>query len=126
MKRLFAIVLFCVLVPCAYGETINYSDGGKYVGEVSNGVRHGQGSYTYADGRRKYVGEWKDGKRHGQGTFTDNNEKLFLQNSKTAFYRDSSICRSVPLSCCQSSRFTKSSVLVTRDLTSIFQSRMSV
>jgi hypothetical protein len=42
MKRLFAIVLFCVLVPCAYGETIPYGDGGEYVGEVSNGMPHGQ------------------------------------------------------------------------------------
>ena len=60
MKRLFAILLFCVLVPCAYGETINYSDESKYVGEVSNGVPHGYGTYIYASGS-KYIGEFKDG-----------------------------------------------------------------
>lgn len=37
MKRLLSIVLFCVLVPCAYGETINYDDGSKYVGEWKDG-----------------------------------------------------------------------------------------
>ena len=70
MKKWLAIVGFCVfLTPCAYGETINYDNGDKYVGDVSNGVRHGQGTYTFASGE-KYVGEWKDGKRHGQGTKT--------------------------------------------------------
>ena len=28
---------------------------------------HGQGTYTFSDGR-KYVGEWKDDKMDGQGT----------------------------------------------------------
>ena len=69
MKRLFAILLFCVLVPCAYGETINYDDGDKYVGEVSNGVPHGQGTYTFVNGD-KYIGEWKNFLYHGHGMFT--------------------------------------------------------
>ena len=46
MKRLFAIVLLCVLVPCAYGETIPYGAGGEFVGEVSNGMPHGWGTYA--------------------------------------------------------------------------------
>jgi hypothetical protein len=69
MRRLVAIVLFCVLVPCAYGKTINYANGSKYVGEVSNGVPHGQGTHTWANGE-KYVGEFKDNRYHGQGTWT--------------------------------------------------------
>ena len=68
MKRLLSIVLFCVLVPCAYGETINYDGGDKYVGEVSNGVPHGQGTYTFAHGD-KYIGEWKNFLYHGHGMF---------------------------------------------------------
>ena len=67
MKRLLSIVLFCVLVPCAYGETINYDGGDKYVGEVSNGVAHGHGTYTFANGD-KYVGEHRDG-QEWNGTF---------------------------------------------------------
>ena len=68
MKRLLSIVLFCVLVPCAYGETISYDNGDKYIGEVSNGVPHGQGTFTFANGD-KYVGEWKNFLYHGHGTF---------------------------------------------------------
>jgi hypothetical protein len=69
MKRLLSIVLLCVLVPCVYGETINYDDGGKYVGEVSNGVPHGNGTYTFANGD-KYIGEWKNFIYHGHGIYT--------------------------------------------------------
>ena len=46
-------------VPSAYGETMTFDDGSKYVGDVSNGFPHGQGTYTWADGS-KYVGELKD------------------------------------------------------------------
>ena len=45
------------------------SGGGTYVGEYVDGLKHGQGTYTYADGRQ-YVGEFKDGVFHGQGTMT--------------------------------------------------------
>ena len=69
MKKWLAIVGFCVfLIPCAYGETINYDNGDKYVGNVVNGLPHGQGTYTRSSGQ-KYVGEFKDGKKHGQGIF---------------------------------------------------------
>jgi len=67
MKRLFAIVLFCVLVPCVYGETLQI-EGGRYTGEVVGGRAHGQGTWTHPDGH-KYVGEYKGGKKHGLGTF---------------------------------------------------------
>ena len=50
-------------------ETINYPDGNKYVGEVSDGLPNGQGVMTYADDST-YVGEWKDGKWNGQGVYT--------------------------------------------------------
>ena len=45
--------------------------GDKYVGAFKDGKFHGQGTYTWADGKRKYVGEWKDSKFHGEGTFTN-------------------------------------------------------
>ena len=63
MKRLFAIVLIFVLVPYAYGETINYDNGDKYVGEVRNGKPHGQGIFSFRGGQ-KYFGEFKDGQPH--------------------------------------------------------------
>ena len=36
MKRLLSIVLFCVLIPSTYGETVTYTfdDGTKYVGGI--------------------------------------------------------------------------------------------
>ena len=49
-------------------ETITYASGAKYVGEIKNDSRNGQGTITFADGG-KYVGEFQDDKRHGQGTF---------------------------------------------------------
>ena len=41
--------------------TYTWSDGREYVGEYKNGERNGQGTSTSPDGQ-KYVGEWKDGK----------------------------------------------------------------
>ena len=38
-----------------------------YVGEVSNGLPNGKGTYTFLNGA-KYEGAWKDGKFNGQGT----------------------------------------------------------
>jgi len=40
-----------------------------YVGKVRDGVPHGQGTHTLADGS-KYIGEHKNGKPDGQGTAT--------------------------------------------------------
>ena len=50
MKLLTSTALSLLLISLAsvsYGqvETINYSDGGVYVGEVRNGQRNGQGSF---------------------------------------------------------------------------------
>ena len=49
--------------------TKKYKDGTTYVGEMKNGVAHGQGTWT-APGVEKYVGEWKNEKRHGKGIYT--------------------------------------------------------
>ncbi|MDA8875369.1 hypothetical protein N9I60_02285 [Planktomarina temperata] len=45
-----------------------YSNGGRYAGEFTAGLRHGRGTHTYSNGS-KYVGNWEDDKRAGQGTF---------------------------------------------------------
>ena len=41
----------------------------KYVGEIRNGLPHGQGTETFPNGQ-KYVGKFKDAKKNGKGTFT--------------------------------------------------------
>jgi len=49
--------------------TFTFADGDKYTGEFKDNKRHGQGTYTWPGGT-KYVGEWRDGSIHGQGTKT--------------------------------------------------------
>jgi hypothetical protein len=46
-----------------------YADGDEYIGEVRDGLPHGEGTYMYANGD-KYVGQFNDDKRHGQGTYS--------------------------------------------------------
>ncbi len=52
------------------------ASGYKYVGEYRDGLRNGQGTYTYASGH-KYVGEFKDDKRNGEGTFTFASSRIY-------------------------------------------------
>ena len=51
-------------------RTLTFPDGAKYVGEVKDGVPHGQGTYTSSDGD-KYVGEFKDGRRYRRSSGTN-------------------------------------------------------
>jgi len=58
--------------PNGLGIFIN-TNKGKYVGEWKDGIKQGQGTFTYGKGKwegEKYEGEFKDGYRHGQGTYT--------------------------------------------------------
>jgi hypothetical protein len=50
-------------------RTITFTDGGKYFGDIGEGVPNGQGTLTYPDGY-KYVGEFRNGKQHGRGKLT--------------------------------------------------------
>ena len=52
-------------------------DGGKYIGELSNGIANGQGTWTTPDGD-KYTGQFKDDKRNGQGTLTVANGDRYI------------------------------------------------
>ena len=49
--------------------TIPFPRGGKYVGEVKNGMMEGHGIMTYSKDE-EYIGEWKDDKRDGKGTMS--------------------------------------------------------
>jgi hypothetical protein len=50
-------------------ETINYSDGSIYIGEVIDGSPNGQGARTHPDGTG-YIGEFRDNYYHGHGTLS--------------------------------------------------------
>ena len=39
----------------------------SYIGEVLDGLRHGQGHFYCSESKTTYKGQWFLGKRHGQG-----------------------------------------------------------
>ena len=49
-------------------KTELYESGDKYIGEFTNGLKNGKGTYYWNDGD-KYVGEYKNGKKDGKGIF---------------------------------------------------------
>jgi hypothetical protein len=53
----------------------------KYIGMYKNGLMHGKGTYTFADGA-KYFGEWKENKFHGQGKFIYENSDKYVGEFK--------------------------------------------
>lgn len=48
--------------------TFTWADGRRYEGQWKDGGYHGNGEYTHRDGS-KYKGEWVDNFRHGFGIF---------------------------------------------------------
>jgi hypothetical protein len=58
-------------------ETVNYTDGGKYRGQLQDRKRHGFGTYFYPNGAQ-YRGNWKRDKKHGAGTFTWPSGNVFV------------------------------------------------
>ena len=41
----------------------------RYVGQFSDGLRNGIGTFTFSNGAR-YHGEWRNNKKHGRGVYT--------------------------------------------------------
>ena len=60
-------------------------DNGKYEGDLVEGIREGNGIYTWNDGH-VYMGEWKNGERNGPGGMTYPNgdvyEGFWLNNKR--------------------------------------------
>jgi len=56
------------------GQIVNgnftYEDGSFYYGDMTDGTRHGQG--TYESNGNEYSGAWHNDQMHGEGTFTTN------------------------------------------------------
>ena len=55
-------------VPHGAG-VMSRADGTRYEGEYRDGKEHGRGVMTFPDGTR-YEGEWREGQPHGQGVYT--------------------------------------------------------
>ena len=52
-----------------HGEgTFTWPDGRTYAGQFVNDRKEGHGVFTWSDGRT-YEGGWKDGKQHGEGIY---------------------------------------------------------
>jgi hypothetical protein len=63
-----------------HGEgTHTWKDGRKYQGEYLDDMKHGYGTYWWANSDKKYEGNWKDGKQHGLGKFTQNGETILAK-----------------------------------------------
>ena len=66
MKHLLIILISLLLLSSPlFSSEKEYG----YVGDIEDGLPHGQGTVTYHSGN-KYSGEWKDGVPVGKGTFT--------------------------------------------------------
>jgi hypothetical protein len=67
--------------PQKYGQKIegtqHLTNGDKYVGQLEDGQKSGQGTYTWAGGER-YVGQWKNDLQSGQGTLNLRNGGVYV------------------------------------------------
>jgi hypothetical protein len=65
----------------AYQRTIKYkityADGSNYIGDVLDGKRHGQGTYTWPDGR-KYVGAFENNRATGGWLYNTTGQKAWV------------------------------------------------
>ena len=60
-------------------QTLAWASGATYIGEVQDGLRHGQGIMRFSTSEAVYEGQWQQGKRHGQG-------KLVYNAAGTVYY----------------------------------------
>lgn len=51
---------------------ITYPNGDEYIGELKNGLRHGEGEYSWSGTEESYAGEWNNGIISGKGIYTIN------------------------------------------------------
>ena len=58
-------------------QTIKYTNGNRYEGEIKTGLRHGYGVYYYHNGDR-YEGWWENNIKKGGGTFFYKDGSLYV------------------------------------------------
>ena len=76
-------------LPHGQGELF-YVHGGKYDGGWNYGERNGVGSYTYSDGRKSFV-KYNNGKKNGEMTITCPNGDTYEGFSKMGIHLESLI-----------------------------------
>ena len=59
------LVVIAMGSPIAFGATIDYGNGSRYVGDVDDGKPHGRGTKYRSSGIVDYEGEWVHGERDG-------------------------------------------------------------
>ncbi|HEY0288436.1 MAG TPA: C13 family peptidase [Pseudomonas sp.] len=81
MRALAPLALILLLTACGDGEPLSppdarLPDGGRYRGEVVNGLLQGQGRIDYPNGSW-YAGEFKNGQWSGQGEWHASNGDIY-------------------------------------------------
>ncbi|MGG4656733.1 C13 family peptidase [Pseudomonas vlassakiae] len=81
MRPLLPLALTLMLAACGDGESLSppdarLPDGGRYRGQVVDGLLQGEGRIDYPNGSW-YAGSFKDGQWHGQGEWHGSNGEIY-------------------------------------------------
>ena len=90
MRPFAPLALTLLLTACGDGESLmppdaRLPDGGRYRGEVVNGLLQGQGRIDYPNGSW-YAGEFKNGLWHGQGEWHASNGDVYRGGFEQGLY----------------------------------------
>ncbi|EJN17553.1 hypothetical protein PMI35_06402 [Pseudomonas sp. GM78] len=90
MRPLALIALTLMLTACGDGESLlpvdaRLPDGGRYRGDLVNGLLQGQGRIDYPNGSW-YAGEFDQGQWHGQGEWHGSNGEVYRGQFKQGLF----------------------------------------